>query len=1291
MKDPRFKKLMVNVILAVTTGVFLFSGEASAKKTSTISGRITDTITGAPVQGVHFYIVDASENYKTLEQLKQEYDNARNKNMAAGASGQLQTDAQGYYNFKIWDWRDTSQFTYRLKPFHSNYAGFNPTYTTFILGRVDRNYNFDFTVDNKPPKPNPMVWEKEPEEIYGGGGISDYRYTMVAVQATDESGIAQYFFECTTREGINSGWQSSRTYTVRVGKKDQNHKFRVKARDAFGNETAWSPAAGFPLRLIKYVTEVSGHVKDITNQPVDGVTIYFTDDTSDKSRYTYIAATYTHPTLGKGYYHFRLPECRESAIRYYLFPAESDKGTIILSDEPKMFELGGRNRNYTFDFHVTGVYDNKPPTPNPMVWEKEPTQVHLGTGTFDYGYTMTVVQAADESGYVQYFFECKDNGGFNSGWQSSREYTVEVGGQYLAYNFRVKAKDRYGNETAWSPAPPSLRLPAPGSSGIVYVTEVSGHIYTEPDLKRGITNQPVDGVTIYFTDDTSDKSRYTYIAATYTHPTLGKGYYHFRLPEWRESAIRYYLFPAESDKGTIILSDEPKMFELGGRNRNYTFDFHVSPVDASSTICATNGAEQLEYVIYPLAISNRAHPIAGFTTIPNPLQGDAPLTVEFTDKSTGYPTKWQWDFGDGQTGSGEKIIHKYEKPGRYTVKLTVTNPIGTDMKEGEIIALCPPPVADFTANKTEGIAPLEVTFKDESKGFPNEWIWDFGDGTKHNGQDPPLHTFALTQGETSRTYTVKLTVNNPRRLNRTDTKSMSITVYMAPPLIADFTVTPLKGDAPLTVQFKDLSTGDPTEREWDFGDKTYNSGLYPLENRIITHTYDKPDNYWVSFTVSDSKKSHTKADKITVTPIAQFSAEPTDVELGKPVQFTDGTISTGNIKNWSWGFGDGIVKSGKDLESQNPIHGYDKPGTYNVTLTVTTQTGISDTSDVKTITVKDTTPPRILITSPSDYSGDSDGIVEVKGFVPGDDLQSVEVKVDDAEWREAELIKEPGQYTFSCEVILPEPSDGEFSVITVKATDTSGNTSTHSINVIKGYVLLIEVPNYSSYNYRGLSSIAVAKDILDLIKPGCVENTIYIWYTGNTKIITDGEIHKHGLENNSLIDTTIDLWSNELDPKGMEAVLNHFQSDNNILTFEAVSYDNFDEFIKKIVVWLNWHPVSVQNFHIPIAVPQRSIGGSIRWILVTGFAVSNDPAGSDFTVYGLFFTEPDGGINTYAPLRKPYEYIMPMQPLPDEQDRYGIPCIPYETGYGETGYGGIDIEPLNNFDDIYKDKYVAVK
>lgn len=69
-------------------------------------------------------------------------------------------------------------------------------------------------------------------------------------------------------------------------------------------------------------------------------------------------------------------------------------------------------------------------------------------------------------------------------------------------------------------------------------------------------------------------------------------------------------------------------------------------------------------------------PVASFTS--DVTAGRAPLAVAFRDTSTGSPTTWSWDFGDGTQSTAQNPTHTYGAPGAYEVSLTVANAAGSD-------------------------------------------------------------------------------------------------------------------------------------------------------------------------------------------------------------------------------------------------------------------------------------------------------------------------------------------------------------------------------------------------------------------------------------------------------------------------------------------------------------------------------------------------------------------------------------------------------------------------------------
>jgi PKD repeat protein len=71
-------------------------------------------------------------------------------------------------------------------------------------------------------------------------------------------------------------------------------------------------------------------------------------------------------------------------------------------------------------------------------------------------------------------------------------------------------------------------------------------------------------------------------------------------------------------------------------------------------------------------------PVANF--VGSPTSGDYPLLVSFTDQSTGSPTSWSWDFGDGGTSTAQNPSHTYNAVGTYAVSLTAANAYGSDVE-----------------------------------------------------------------------------------------------------------------------------------------------------------------------------------------------------------------------------------------------------------------------------------------------------------------------------------------------------------------------------------------------------------------------------------------------------------------------------------------------------------------------------------------------------------------------------------------------------------------------------------
>ena len=170
------------------------------------------------------------------------------------------------------------------------------------------------------------------------------------------------------------------------------------------------------------------------------------------------------------------------------------------------------------------------------------------------------------------------------------------------------------------------------------------------------------------------------------------------------------------------------------------------------------------------------------------------------------------------------------------------------------------------------------------------------------------------------------------------------------PPVAAFASNITTGQAPMTVQFIDVSGNAPSFWTWTFGD----GGTSSLQNPV--HTYLTQGTYAVSLTVTNAAGSNTNtvSNYITVNkaipPVASFTANITSGTVPFTVNFTD--TSSNSPSAWAWTFGDGGWNT-----SQNPSHTYTTPGIYTISLTVTNYGGSNTFSSQSFITANKALAP----------------------------------------------------------------------------------------------------------------------------------------------------------------------------------------------------------------------------------------------------------------------------------------------------------------------------------------------
>jgi gliding motility-associated-like protein len=199
-----------------------------------------------------------------------------------------------------------------------------------------------------------------------------------------------------------------------------------------------------------------------------------------------------------------------------------------------------------------------------------------------------------------------------------------------------------------------------------------------------------------------------------------------------------------------------------------------------------------------------------------------------------------------------------------------------------------------------------------------QYQWNFGDSTFSDDYNPGIHYYS-SYG--SYEITLNASANGCSGMT-------SVVVNITDPIKADFMAV-YEGCAPVEVAFINLSTGADTYY-WDFGNGNSSSDENP------TTIYSEPGIYGV--TLYAKKDTAIRISKTTITvneaPVADFEVNPAETNRFEEIQFIN---RSSNAVNYVWNFGDG-----ESSELYEPTHSYASSGIYDVTLSVWSEAGCTD-------------------------------------------------------------------------------------------------------------------------------------------------------------------------------------------------------------------------------------------------------------------------------------------------------------------------------------------------------------
>ncbi len=308
-------------------------------------------------------------------------------------------------------------------------------------------------------------------------------------------------------------------------------------------------------------------------------------------------------------------------------------------------------------------------------------------------------------------------------------------------------------------------------------------------------------------------------------------------------------------------------------------------------------------------------PTAAFN--PSINSGCAPLTVTYTDQSSGQVNSWNWSFpgGDPTTSTAQNPVVTYSNSGIYSATLMVENNWSSATNsQMDLIKVNDVPSAgcNFTINEN-------TVYFDNNSNNALSYEWAFNDGSGAISTElNPTHIFPGPGN-----YEVILNATNGCGTNSHIAEVIISSIAPTAAFDLDYT-----GDcAPVQVQFTDQSGGEPTAWLWVFPGGTPSTSTE--QNPVVV--YNVAGTYDVTLTVTNSAGSSEvvlpAALVVDAAPQASFTVVVNDLTAS----FTN---TSTNASSYLWYFADGTTST-----EENPVHVYAENNWWPITLVVTNACG----------------------------------------------------------------------------------------------------------------------------------------------------------------------------------------------------------------------------------------------------------------------------------------------------------------------------------------------------------------
>ena len=405
--------------------------------------------------------------------------------------------------------------------------------------------------------------------------------------------------------------------------------------------------------------------------------------------------------------------------------------------------------------------------------------------------------------------------------------------------------------------------------------------------------------------------------------------------------------------GTSIYLDDPELDDPNQGDTTHAYldygQYQISQVIHNYTTGCTDSTSSIFVATYTDAeIYNPLDTVCLGDTV---FLADSSTTSDlFLGSLANYPLNY-WDMGNGfiYPGYNNPIdTFVYSNSGTYEVVMTRTNNYGCSDSDTTYITVLDPPEANISVDNSDGCAPLQVIYTNNSVAGPNgldpNWFeWTFDNGTTQITFD--TNTSFTETYIANGIYTVSLSAMSPFGCT-SDIDSVIVNITQPQ---ASFSMDSVICNNEFFEALNSSQGVQPLTYEWfmDGNPAGTQSNLNQQLNEIADSSYNSVSHN-ISLVVADSNGCTDTISSTVVVSLPYANANytfsgATVNEFGEfncpPVfaSLEDTSSSYGAINSWNWTFGNGNSSS-----LQNPQNTYVYAGTYTASLTITDEFGCTD-------------------------------------------------------------------------------------------------------------------------------------------------------------------------------------------------------------------------------------------------------------------------------------------------------------------------------------------------------------